>query len=85
MLKFVTPKYAAYWKEIGVCLGIEQGQLNVIKLNNPGDANRSCNDVWEKWLMIDVNATWEKLFIAIDSATTSMSSNAPAGKNLLAH
>ena len=82
LFKFVTPKYAAYWKEVGVYLGIEPGQLDAIKLNNCGDANRSCNDVLAKWLKIDVNATWEKLFEAIDFAIISLSNNDAAGKNL---
>jgi len=72
LLRLVTPRYAAYWKEIGMCLGIESGQLDIIKLNNVADANRSCNDLWKKWLMIDMDATWEKLFKAIDSAIASL-------------
>lgn len=80
LLRLITPRYAACWKEIGICLGIEPEQLDVIKLNNFGDASRSCNDLWKKWLMVDVNATWEKLFKAIDSAAASLgSSGACAG------
>ena len=27
-----------------------------------------CKDLWKRWLEVDSNATWEKLFTAIDSA-----------------
>ena len=70
MCKYVLPLYAAYWKEIGIFLDVESGQLDVIKLNNPADANKCCIDLFLKWLQNARNVTWEKMFEAIDQATS---------------
>ena len=67
LYKYVTPCYAAHWEDIGVYLDIELGQLKIIKKNNPSDASDCCKDLWKKWLEADSDATWEKLFAAIDS------------------
>ena len=49
-------------------LDIELGQLETIKADHPGDARSCCKDLWKKWLILDHDATWKKLFNAIDSA-----------------
>ena len=70
---YVTPCYAAHWKDIGVHLGIELGYLKTIKADNPGDVSGCCKDLWERWLEVDLNATWKKLFTAIDATMISTS------------
>ena len=52
-------------------MDIEIGHLKVIKRDNPGDTSGCCKDLWKKWLEVDADATWEKLFIAIDSTILS--------------
>ena len=76
LYKQVTPCFAAYWEDIGVYLDIELGHLETIKTNHPGNASACCKDVWKTWLMADPNATWEKLFTAIDCAVPSTSYSA---------
>ena len=49
-------------------LDIELGHLKIFKVDHPGDACGCCKDLWKKWLELDPDATWEKLFNAIDSA-----------------
>ena len=78
LCRCVLPRYAAYWREIGIFLGIEPGQLAVIQLNNPTDANRCCTDLFIKWLEGVGNVTWEKMFEAIDQATISFSIDSTA-------
>ena len=68
LCKYVTPRYASYWKEIGIFLDFKPEQLDIIKMDNPADAKRSCTDMFIKWLQIDPNASWEKFFTALDSA-----------------
>ena len=68
LCKHVTPRYAAYWKKIGIFLDFEPGELEIIKHNNPVDAESSCVDMFIKWLQRDPNASWEKFFDAFDSA-----------------
>ena len=63
-------------------LDIELGQLEIIKKNNPGDTGGCCKDLWKEWLKADTNATWEKLFTAIDSAVPSISTSSK-GKNFV--
>ena len=73
LCKYVLPLYAAHWWEIGIFLNIKPGQLEVIKLNNPANANRCCIDLFGKWLLGRDDVTWEKMFEAIDLATVSFS------------
>ena len=79
LYKHITPCYAAQWEDIGVYLDIELGHLQTIKADHPGDTSGCCKDLWKKWLELDPNATWEKLFTAIDDCTATSSSTATAG------
>ena len=74
LYKHVTPCYAADWEDIGVYLDIELGHLKIIRADHPGDSSSCCKDLWKKWLEIDPDATWNKLFTAIDSAVPATSS-----------
>ena len=75
LYKHVTPCYAAHWEDIGIYLDIELGHLKIIKADHPGDISGCCKDLWKKLLEVDCDATWEKLFNAIDSAVPSASSS----------
>ena len=55
-------------------LDIELGQLKIIKADHPGDTSGCCKGLWKKWLEVDADATWDKLFTGIDSAVPSTSS-----------
>ena len=57
-------------------MDIDQGPLNTIRANHPGDVGGCCRDLWKKWLELDPDATWDKLFTAIDdcAATSAPSS-----------
>ena len=73
MCKYVLPSYAAHWQEIGIFLNIKQGELEMIKSDNPANAKKCCIDLFMKWLHGKDNVTWEKMFEAIDLATVSFS------------
>ena len=75
LCRYVLPPYAAHWWEIGIFLNIEPGQLEVIKQDNPADSNRCCSVLFMKWLRGTENASWEKMFEAIDQATVSFAIN----------
>ena len=62
----ITPNYAAQWTVIGTQLGISSGILQGIQASFPVDAFHCCNMMLEKWLDTDCNATWGKLYKAID-------------------
>ena len=78
MCRCVRPQYAAHWKDIGIFLGIQPGQLAVIQADNPANTNGCCTDLFIKWLEGVENVTWEKVFQAIDQATISFSTDSTA-------
>jgi len=80
LFKHVTPRYAAYWNEIGIYLDFRPEQLEIIKLDNLGDVKRSCNDMFIKWLERDPNASWEKFFNGFDLAIGSQPTEVPSSK-----
>ena len=63
----ITPYYAAHWTVIGTQLGIHSGILQGIQASYPADAFRCCNKMLEIWLDTDCNATWDKIYKAIES------------------
>ena len=75
MFKYVTPRYASHWKEIGIFLDLKPEEIEIIKMDNPEDTKRRCNDMFIKWLQINSNASWEKLFNALDLATGAVPSD----------
>ena len=64
---FVTPNYAASWKEIGSQLGIQNGILHSIEINSFTDVGKCCDEMFEEWLNADPTASWGKLIKVIDS------------------
>lgn len=63
---------------IGIFLGVQSGQLGVIKSDNPADTNGCCTDLFIKWLQGRENVTWQKMFEAIDQATLLFSIDSTA-------
>ena len=73
LYQHITPHYAADWEVIGTLLGLPSGELKAIEAGYPTNVKWCCNQVLKKWLEIDVNASWEKLFIIIESPAVSCS------------
>jgi len=67
LYEYITPDYAVYWKLVGTLLGISSGELKIIEYDCNDKAVPCCNTMLEKWLEVDPTATWEKLFVTIDS------------------
>ena len=67
--RYVTPKYATNWKEIGIQLNLSNGDLSIIEVDNPHSVKKQCNAMLFKWLEVDSSASWQKLFTAIDICT----------------
>ena len=63
---YVLPLYAAQWKKIGIFLGMQSGRLDVIKANNPNNADGCCIDLFTEWLQCEKYPTWGKMFKVID-------------------
>ena len=71
LYEHITPQYAADWKVMGTLLGISTEELRIIEHDNYHKAVPCCNAMLEKWLDVDTNATWEKLFRVIESHAVS--------------
>ncbi|XP_065897633.1 E3 ubiquitin-protein ligase TRIM71-like isoform X2 [Dysidea avara] len=69
----VTPQYAAYWRKIGVQLGLLSGALDIIEHDNHHKATPCCDAMLSKWLEVDHTATWSKLIDVIQSPAVSHS------------
>lgn len=67
---YVTSKYAVHWEELGARLGLYAHHLAIISKDNAYNPNRTadcCKAMLQKWLEMDINATWVKLKDAINS------------------
>lgn len=71
LYEYVTPQYAAQWKELGVLLGIPLGEVQAIEGGYPTNVKWCCNKMLEKWFETNTSATWEHLIAAIDSRAIS--------------
>ena len=71
LYQHVTPQYATQWKLIGTLLDLPSETLNVIEYDHRDKAERCCNAMLEKWLQVDIAASWEKLFTIIKSTAVS--------------
>ena len=63
-----NPQCAIYWKEIGILLGLDANKLEIIKMDNPGNTEKCCMSMFDKWLQTDVSSSWEKFFKAFHLA-----------------
>ena len=73
LYNLITPEYAAHWKVIGTLLDIKKGILDGIERNFPNKVEWCCNELLDKWLERDTNATWKKLIEVIDSPAVAAS------------
>lgn len=66
--RYITPNHATDWKEIGNLLGIHDKQLKIIECDYQSQGVECCcNAMLKKWLQVDTEASWKKLFEAIRS------------------
>ena len=71
LYQHITPQYAADWKVIGTLLGLPSGELKAIEAGYPTNVKWCCNQMLEKWLEVDPNASWEKLISVVESYAVS--------------
>ena len=56
---------STHWRDLGLELVDNNEILQVIEANNPGDVNIRCRVMFEKWLEMKPNASWNQLIIAL--------------------
>ena len=54
------------WFDLGLYLGLSYNDLKIIEHNYPRDAEQCLTECLAKWLTDDIEATWDKLAIAVD-------------------
>ena len=64
-LKDLVLVQAAEWYELGLQLGVENAELKVIKKNNPGDFKACRREMFEAWLRITTNPSYQQLVEAL--------------------
>ena len=72
-------KIAPHWYDLGVqLLQLEEyiDKLNVFKTNHRHDVEQCCHEMFEHWLRVDVQASWNKLIHALED----IKQNATAAK-----
>ena len=65
-LQEVTRKtnFAARWEELGTYLEVGCN-IPVIKKDNSNDSRGGCHKLFDTWLAMDTNASWDKLVSAL--------------------
>lgn len=82
---YIIPQYAVNWKMIGTLLGLSGETLDIIEYDHMHKATHCCNAMFNKWLQIDMNASWSKLLTVIESLEVCCTSlNSDKGKLLYA-
>ena len=71
LIEQITPRYAVEWKLIGTLLGLPRGRLDAVEVDYPHRIKDRCNQMLYNWLLVDDNASWEKLFTVIESPAVS--------------
>ena len=63
----VRDKVAPKWYDLGVgLLSSEQSvKLNIIKEDHPADSSKCCTELFNYWLDVDTDASWNKLIAAL--------------------
>ena len=59
---------APRWFDLGVQLlsSRQSKKLDTIKKDNPGDTNMCCTEMFNHWLNVDIEASWNKLIAALE-------------------
>ena len=63
--RYVTKKYAADWRDIGIELDLELHTLEIISKDNHHECVPCFQSTLDKWLKLTPDATWKMLEVAI--------------------
>ena len=58
---------APFWEDLGIQLFQEEyiHKLKIIKIDHPGDTASCCRRMFDLWLSVDIEASWNKLIDAL--------------------
>ena len=67
--RYVTKKYAADWRDIGIELDLPLHTLDIISKNNQHECVACFQSTLDNWLKSTPDATWRMLEVAITNVT----------------
>ena len=71
-LLYVVPTVAKNWIALGEMLLdtnlVDNGYLDIIKINIPGNAVNCCREMFAQWLETDKDASWKQIITALQSS-----------------
>ena len=79
--KHIVEQQAAQWERLGLQLGLKNYHIANISRDNPNRAVTCCREMLQKWLEIDLSATWCKLDDAIKNIKLSSTVSTDKGGN----
>ena len=65
--RYVVPKYAHRWRDIGMYLQFDHAELQIIQNNCLNNSEKCCKDLLIRWLERTTDATWDLLLSVIDN------------------
>lgn len=75
-MQFLAP-YGGMWQAIGLNLGLKQFVLDAIAADNPLNQNERFRVTLQRWMEMDVEASWSTLELAITNANRTKIGNPP--------
>ena len=68
LIKYCRDKVAPHWYDFGIWLLENEcvDKLNIIEKHHPGDVERCCTEMFNYWLKIDNEASWNKIVDALE-------------------
>ena len=72
-------KHATKWRNIGLELSITSAALDIIDEDYPTKIKERCKAMLKVWLQKDPEASWEKLFCAVEATDATDKSYQSAG------
>ena len=82
LLRYIVPKFAAKWRDLGTYLEIPSHSLDTIAADHPSDSKKCCNTMLQEWKKISPYCTWDKLQKAINLLShVSVSSHNDSSKS----
>ena len=70
LYKYVVPKWASKWRELGTQLDVAQHLMDIIERDHPNDCMGCCIKLFSDWLDSNLTASWGDVITAVDGIST---------------
>ena len=67
LLRELSTRVSSIWEDIGLCLGLSTGSLDIIRNDNPSDSKRCFREMIKLWFKrVDPSPSWAAIIEAVD-------------------